>query len=72
VIKRVDAPILKKGQGLLFLAGHFTYFLGPMVDDCRRLWRFTPTYGLPRKAIATTRDEDPSDEQLLALLETEL
>jgi hypothetical protein len=67
MIKRIPAPILE-GQGDLFIAGHFTYFLGPMADGQRRLWRFTPTMGLPRDEIATTTLEAPTDDQLLDLL----
>jgi hypothetical protein len=67
MIKRIPAPILE-GQGDLFIAGHCTYFLGPMAEGCRRLWRFSPSGSLPRDAIATTTLETPTDDQLLDLL----
>ena len=67
MIQRIEAPILE-GQGDLFVAGHYTYFLGPMAEGQRRLWRFTQTHGLPRQAIATTTLESPTDDQLLELL----
>lgn len=63
MIERIPAPILE-GHGDIFIAGHFTYFLGPMVNGRRRLWQFTPTGGLPRDAIATTTIEAPTDDQL--------
>lgn len=67
MIQRIDAPILE-GQGDLFLAGNHTYFLGPLVEGYRRLWRFTPTYGLPRQCIAQTPIQDPTDDDLINLL----
>lgn len=68
MIQRIDAHLLK-GQGDLFAAGHYIYFLGPMADGRRRLWRFTQTMGLPSQYIATTTLESPTDDQLLELLE---
>ena len=67
MIKRIDALILE-GQGDIFIAGHFTYFLGPMVDGRRQLWRYTSTGGLPKSEIATTTIAAPTDDQLLDLL----
>lgn len=68
MIQRIDAPLLK-GQGDLFVAGHYTYFLGPMADGRRRLWPVIQTMGLPSQYIATTTLESPTDDQLLELLE---
>jgi|GEM_PF-6598763 len=58
-------------SGLLFIIGEGRqgtgYFLGPLADGRRSLWRFERG-SLPNGFIATTAIATPSDDQLLGLV----
>jgi hypothetical protein len=66
IVTRPNQTLLGS-SGLLFVIGESGqdtgYFLGPMAEGCRRLWRFERG-SLPKGYIATTAIGQPSDDQL--------
>jgi hypothetical protein len=57
-------------DGLRFAVGDRRYFLGPMLSSgFRHLWQFTSSGNLPTAAIGMTSIAEPTDAQLLKIIE---